>query len=135
MSLSSVFRCVLSTSFQPPLRMRRTSGTSSKLEQADGRRSHNGPPPLTARVNVHGLVRRRQLRLGKLTSEGPPPIRFARRLLGSGDRHPAALGRSMVWRDNVGLGPHTEVSLNGTQRPALGSKGQVCSWRRLTDRA
>src|SRR6266702_1031181 len=51
-----------------------------------------------------------------MTSEVAPPIRFARRLLGSGDRHRAALGRSMIWRDHVGLGRHTEVGLNGTQR-------------------
>ena len=51
-----------------------------------------------------------------MTSEGPPPESFARRLTGPRDRDRAPIGRSVVWRYNVGLRGHYDVGLNAKQR-------------------
>jgi len=51
-----------------------------------------------------------------MTSEGPPPERFARRLTGPGDGDGASIGPSVVWRYNVGLRRHDDVGLHPTHR-------------------
>jgi len=51
-----------------------------------------------------------------MSSEGPPPESFARRLTGPRDRDRAPIGRSVVWRYNVGLRRHDDVGLHPTHR-------------------